>query len=285
MSEMHSKHVLVVDDRPELCPAINRALKKDNYSITCAKNGFDALRLFDEQGESFSLILTDINMPGMTGCELVLGLKARGLKAPVVFMSGNCGQPLPSECRAIAHQQCLSKPFTPDELREAIQDALRAWNCDRDSMADSLTLRTYPAPILRGHCTPISTYDSDLQTLSEQMFLFMRENRGMGLAGPQVGVSERIIVADDGEAALCMVNPEITSASGTEQMIEGCLSLPGIQVDVTRKAHVEVTGKRQDGKDVSIAADGLLARILQHEIDHLNGTLICDYDSSIRVSP
>ncbi|MBN1863540.1 MAG: peptide deformylase [Victivallales bacterium] len=278
MSGLSSRHVLVVDDEPELCPVIRKALRSYDYHITCAKNGYDALRLYDQERDSFSLILTDINMPGMSGCELALDLKARGSRIPILLMSDDCIQPLPIKCRSLGLSGCLAKPFTPDKLRHALDETSRMANRVCESTAKALNLRVYPDPILREYCTPISTYDSDLQALSEQMFIFMRENCGVGLAGPQVGIIERIIVADDSETALCLVNPEIISASGTERMVEGCLSLPGVQVDVARNAHVGVIGKRQDGKRISIEADGLLARILQHEIDHLNGTLICDYD-------
>ncbi|MBN2701374.1 MAG: peptide deformylase [Methylothermaceae bacterium] len=285
MTPESSRHVLVVDDDPDLCPVIRRTLLSDGYLITCAKDGFEALRLFAEMGNEFSLILSDINMPGMTGCELVLGLKARGLKSPVLFMSGDCRQATEARCQSIGKKVCLPKPFTPDELRQAVDAAVSSLNFEGKPETGTLMLRVYPDPILRAQCATISTYDSDLQTLSEQMFIFMRENRGVGLAGPQVGITERIIVADDGETALCLVNPEIVSSSDTEHMVEGCLSLPGVQVDVARKARVEVIGKRQDGKSVSIVADGLLARILQHEIDHLNGTLICDYDPDRKMYP
>jgi len=283
MSHEKSKRLLVVDDESQFWPAIRRARLHDDYRIICAKDGFDALRLFDQQGDSFSAILTDSNMPGMTGCELALGLKARGSRIPILLMSGGCKQPLPPECRSLGLRRCLSKPFTPDELRRAVDEAVRCPDRDGEPELESLTLRVYPDPLLRRKCKPISTYDSHLQALSEQMFIFMRENRGVGLAGPQVGIAERIIVADDGEAALCLVNPEVVSVSGTARMVEGCLSLPGVQVDVARNAHVTVKAKRQDGRGVTMETRGLLARIVQHEIDHLNGTLICDYDSDSRM--
>jgi peptide deformylase len=111
------------------------------------------------------------------------------------------------------------------------------------------------------------------------MTALMKKCNGIGLAAPQVGMLQRIIIADVGEKPLCIVNPEIISRSGSDKMIEGCLSLPNIEVDITRNTTLEVKGKDVHGSYMDMEVSGLTARVIQHEIDHLNGILITDYDN------
>ena len=104
----------------------------------------------------------------------------------------------------------------------------------------------------------------------------MVEFRGLGVAGPQAGVGKRIFVYDIGKGPHALVNPVLQSGSGEQWAIEGCLSIPGLQGDVPRYERVTVSGLDEEGCKVKIKAEGLLARVFQHEIDHLDGTLFVD---------
>lgn len=151
-----------------------------------------------------------------------------------------------------------------------------------------MTLRTIvftPEPVLRRKARPVTRFDASLQTLIDDMVETMREAPGVGLAAPQVNVSERLIVVEFGDdedesvpsKLYTMVNPEITRASAeTEVGTEGCLSIPGFVGDVERAQAVTVKGKNRHGQPMTVKANGWLARIFQHEIDHLNGVLFTD---------
>jgi len=147
-----------------------------------------------------------------------------------------------------------------------------------------LQLRIRPDPVLRVKAEPVMEFDKELHELMEEMLKFMRLHNGIGLAAPQVGISRRIIVADIGTGPLSLANPEILDATGKDKMVEGCLSLPGVEVNVRRKKRIEVTGVSSRGKEVHTTVSDLMARVIQHEIDHLNGILICDYDLGHRES-
>lgn len=148
-----------------------------------------------------------------------------------------------------------------------------------------LEIVTYPAPLLRDVAESIDQIDDDLRTVIDEMIDTMYQGDGVGLAAPQVGLSKKIIVIDDrqGEGPQAFINPEIVYKSDEqEKMEEGCLSLPGIQVDVWRSTHVRVQAMNLHGEKIEVEADGYFARILQHEIDHLNGVLLIDHASSIQ---
>lgn len=104
----------------------------------------------------------------------------------------------------------------------------------------------------------------------------MHEANGIGLAAPQVGVSQRILVAQVEERLHVLINPRITKREGKEVGTEGCLSIPGVLADVPRAARVVLKGKNRRGRGVSLDAEGLLARVIQHEVDHLDGILFLD---------
>ena len=140
-----------------------------------------------------------------------------------------------------------------------------------------LSLQLYPDSILREKASPVKTFNTVLKDFANDMLFFMKQHDGIGLAAPQVGILQRIVVADIGEGPICLVNPEIVVESGTENMNEGCLSLPDYEVDVNRNKLIEIRGKNLEGKRIVFELDGLMARVLQHEVDHLNGILICDY--------
>lgn len=138
-------------------------------------------------------------------------------------------------------------------------------------------LKLYPDPVLRQVCDPVDRFGRHLTYLMDEMLCFMRDNGGIGLAGPQVGLSKRLFVAEIQGEALCLVNPEITESAGQSKMTEGCLSLPGVSVKVSRHKDIEVHGYDPMGNKRSYHIGGLWAHVVQHEIDHLNAILIRDY--------
>ncbi len=141
-----------------------------------------------------------------------------------------------------------------------------------------MELLHHPSPVLKGRAREVDPgADTALRDLVRAMAETMYDENGVGLAAPQVGVDKRVIVfdVDDRLAALC--NPVITDFSvETEVDDEGCLSVPGITVPVERSLRVVCDGHTLEGRDITIEAEGLLARVLQHEIDHLDGVLILD---------
>ncbi|MDX9992249.1 MAG: peptide deformylase [Anaerolineales bacterium] len=159
------------------------------------------------------------------------------------------------------------------------------------------TIVTTPEPVLRRKAQTVTRFDEKLQTLIDDMVETMREAPGVGLAAPQVGVAERVIVveyyeneedeeSEEAEAApkrlYTLVNPEITRAS-TEREIapEGCLSVPGVMGDVERHLAITVKGQTRRGQPVTLKLKDWTARIFQHEIDHLNGILFTDLASRV----
>ena len=151
------------------------------------------------------------------------------------------------------------------------------------------TIVTLPDPVLRRKAHAVSTFDKNLKTLIEDMVETMREAPGVGLAAPQIGLSDRIIVIeyyereeeaeneDAPKKVWAVINPEIVNISEETLMgVEGCLSIPGLVGEVERHAEVQVKGLNRHGKPMKIKAKGWLARIFQHEIDHLNGVLFTE---------
>ncbi|MGE5508726.1 MAG: peptide deformylase [Chitinophagales bacterium] len=132
------------------------------------------------------------------------------------------------------------------------------------------------APVLRQRALPVKRITKRLERLVDDMFETMREADGVGLAAPQVGVSERLIVIDVGEGEVALFNPVIVEARGHDTDLEGCLSIPGKVGYVTRAEEVVAQGLNRHGRPTEVRAAGLLARALQHEIDHLDGILFID---------
>lgn len=139
-----------------------------------------------------------------------------------------------------------------------------------------LTIRTDGDPVLRQVAKPIKRISSSIKTLLSDMAEAMYEAEGVGLAAPQVGVSKRAIVIDVGEGLIELINPELVDSSDTQNGVEGCLSIPGVAGEVERLAKVTVCGLDRDGRQTWVEGEGLLARALQHEIDHLDGILFKD---------
>jgi peptide deformylase len=140
-----------------------------------------------------------------------------------------------------------------------------------------LTVRLYGDPVLRQVATPVRGITAEIKRIIADMTETMWHQVGIGLAAPQVGLPYRILVMDDGKGgAQTLINPEIESRSGTIREEEGCLSLPGIFGMVERSKTITVRAIDADGKPVSFEATGLKARIVQHELDHLDGVLFID---------
>jgi peptide deformylase len=141
----------------------------------------------------------------------------------------------------------------------------------------ALDLRTFGDPVLKTRAAPVETFDESLSRLAEEMLATMREREGVGLAANQVGRLKRILVAAVEDQEYVIVNPTIEeTARSTEKDREGCLSIPGIQVEVERPTAVTISGQDASGAPLHLEASGLLARVLQHEVDHLDGVLILD---------
>jgi peptide deformylase len=147
-----------------------------------------------------------------------------------------------------------------------------------------------PDPVLRRKAHKITTFDKDLQVLIDDMIDTVRDAPGVGLAAPQVGVSSRLIVVEYGDEEdetapkklYVVVNPEIIQSSEEkEEGVEACLSIPGLVGDVERNFQIVVKGFNRRGQPTRIKAEGWLARIFQHEIDHLDGVLYTDRASKV----
>ena len=142
--------------------------------------------------------------------------------------------------------------------------------------SEELKIVRYGHPALRRKAAPVRRAIGEVRDLVERMVELMRAANGVGLAANQVGVPRRVAVVDvDGEVAV-LVDPELVSAKGSQTVEEGCLSLPRLYGDVVRPARVTVRARDLSGKRIKLSAEGLLARALCHEIDHLNGKLFVD---------
>jgi peptide deformylase len=136
-----------------------------------------------------------------------------------------------------------------------------------------LEILTYPNPILLAKAQLVARVSPRIQRLAHDMLETMYPAAGIGLAAPQVGVQKRVIVVDVGEDPLVLANPTIAAAEGEQLGLEGCLSLPDLVGEVRRAEWVTVNGLNGQGRPVRLEGEGLLARVLQHEIDHLDGIL------------
>ena len=141
-------------------------------------------------------------------------------------------------------------------------------------------IRQYGDPVLRMRARDVTSFDEDLKRLVARMGQLMHDARGVGLAATQVGILQRVFVFQkdkEDDQVLAVVNPVITERSDeTETDDEGCLSLQGVTVPVERNLRVTLEGKDPEGKDLRIELEGHSARVVQHELDHLDGTLIID---------
>ena len=178
-------------------------------------------------------------------------------------------------------------PGMSDELDtevEAPEDAPPALDPEtaRRREAALAHVRRYGDPILRTKARPVEQFDEGLRAEIERMGHLMHDSIGIGLAATQVGVAHRLFVyrVEPDSPVQAVINPEIEwSSRDKEFMEEGCLSLPGVHVEVERPVHVRVTAQDAYGEPVVIEASGLEARVIQHETDHLDGILILDRTS------
>jgi peptide deformylase len=140
-------------------------------------------------------------------------------------------------------------------------------------------IRIFGDPVLKQRATEITDIDGRLVKLSEDMVATLRGVAGLGLAAPQVGVQKRLFVyqMDEDDDPQVLVNPTISDSRGEWEFEEGCLSLPGLYFPIVRPKEVHLTGYDLQGHEVSIEADELLARLFQHELDHLEGRLLLEY--------
>ena len=139
-------------------------------------------------------------------------------------------------------------------------------------------IRVYPDSILHEKAKEVKDFN-DLHNLVEKMLKTMRDNEGLGLAANQIGVASQVLVgrSDAKEGHIILVNPIIVEADGEDVMGEGCLSVPVATVEIPRAEILVVRGFDANGKEVEYRVEGIIARMVQHEIDHLNGVLILDY--------
>jgi peptide deformylase len=138
------------------------------------------------------------------------------------------------------------------------------------------TIRTFGDPVLRQRATEVDKVDDKLIKLAEDMVETMYAAPGVGLAAPQVGVERRLFVYDAGEGPFAIINPEIVESSGEWVYDEGCLSVPELSWPIVRPNQVHLRGFDLDGNAVDIEAEEFLGRVLQHEVDHLDGVLLIE---------
>jgi peptide deformylase len=175
----------------------------------------------------------------------------------------------------VAHDE---GPVLPEGPEDEIESELDAEARERRRLALAQVLR-FGDPVLNSPATPVSDFDEGLAGHVERMVAIMRDALGVGLAATQLGILHRVLVFQAGADASpsALVNAEIEWASGELALAEeGCLSLPGVIVEVERPLHVRVRARDTGGEPLLIEASGLEARVIQHEMDHLDGVLILD---------
>jgi peptide deformylase len=134
----------------------------------------------------------------------------------------------------------------------------------------------HPDPVLREKCKAVKKFTPNLHKLLDDMAETMYEAEGVGLAAPQVGITKRVVVIDVGDGIIEMINPEIIEKKDEQFGPEGCLSIPGLLGDVRRAKWVKAKALDRHGNEITVEGEDLLARAIQHEIDHLNGVLFID---------
>jgi peptide deformylase len=144
---------------------------------------------------------------------------------------------------------------------------------------EPLAISKFPDAILRKDSIELKEITNRERELFEKMLFTMDYFCGIGLAAPQIGISKKLIVAEVEDQIVKLANPEIIFAKGHDNMAEGCLSVPDTRVEIERYTEITVKGLNEKGEVIEMEVTGLLARVLQHEIDHLNGKLIIDYRS------
>ena len=147
-----------------------------------------------------------------------------------------------------------------------------------------MDLTYYPDPVLVNATEKVDAFDADLEKTAREMFRIMYETKGVGLAANQVGINKRLAVVNptrEKEGELILVNPEIIESEGSQAMEEGCLSCPGINAEIKRAERIKFRFQDIHGVSQTIEAGDMLARIIQHEVDHLDGKVIVDRMSQV----
>lgn len=166
-----------------------------------------------------------------------------------------------------------------EDQQEVEPEAPRDPELEARRVAAMAFIRRYGDPVLKSRATRVHRFDDALRRQVARMGGLMNDAMGVGLAAPQLGVAQRLLVYRVGLDAplIALVNPELEWMSGDEEtMEEGCLSIPGVNVEVERPIYVRVRAQDEDGSDRLVEASGLEARVIQHEIDHLDGVLILE---------
>jgi peptide deformylase len=139
-------------------------------------------------------------------------------------------------------------------------------------------VRVLPDPVLRQKAKKVTKIDKSVQQLIDDMIETMRAAPGVGLAAPQIGVSLRVVVIElPGREVMVLINPEIVKRQGERSMLEGCLSVPGYHGEIKRSGWVKVKAQDRQGRNIRLKGEDLLAQVLEHEIDHINGVLYIDH--------
>jgi peptide deformylase len=184
---------------------------------------------------------------------------------------------LSSEAKLAFVAEDPTDPQVEDELEDDVPQ-LDPEAAARRSAAMSF-IRKWGDPVLKSRATPVDRFDEKLQQQVQRMAGIMRDAIGVGLAAPQLGISQRLLVYRLGSDAplVALVNPELEwNSDDVETFEEGCLSIPTVAVDVERPVHVRVRARDEHGEERLVEASGLEARVIQHEMDHLDGVLMLD---------
>ena len=145
--------------------------------------------------------------------------------------------------------------------------------------SSTLKIRIYGDPCLRKKCAPLKEVGPSERMLIQSMIATMHQAKGVGLAAPQIGISQRFFVMDIGDGPMVIINPRITKRFGSGAFEEGCLSIPEVTIMVERPQKVTIQYMDENNQMMRMTCDDLLARVIQHETDHLDGKLIVDYAS------
>lgn len=145
-----------------------------------------------------------------------------------------------------------------------------------------LKIKKFPDPVLRKKAKPVKKVSAEHAALLSKMSRLMYESKGIGLAAPQVGINEMMVVVNAGSGLYKLVNPKILKKEGSQVVDEGCLSVPGVYIKIKRAKKIMVSALDESSQPVKFEAQDLLACVIQHEIDHLYGRLIVDYASFLK---
>jgi peptide deformylase len=191
-----------------------------------------------------------------------------------------CGRLL----RRLATRWCPSRPRRCPEVGHLSPPVARRLGCASvlggggyyDLEVPQYAIRVFGDPVLKQRAAEITDINGSLVQLAQDMLVAMYDAPGVGLAAPQVGVQKRLFVYDIGDGPAVIVNPVVSESRGDWLFEEGCLSVPGLTFEIARPKEVHLSGYDLDGNELSIDADELLARLFQHELDHLDGILLLD---------